>query len=143
MNAHYAVTARMWAGGWELHITDASGTPVGVTQAKLLSDAETMAADFLMCLLDLRPSEIGIAVEAELELAEQAKQARRALDEATTAMRQASVLSRAVVRDLVAAGLPTSDIAWMLNVSTARISQLRHETPGARVSPEIRQQLIS
>ena len=38
----YTVTAKRWEHGWELHIDG-----IGVTQSRLLSDAEAMVRDYL------------------------------------------------------------------------------------------------
>lgn len=43
----YVVSARRWEHGWELHITDAAGEEVGVTQSHTLSDAERVVRDYL------------------------------------------------------------------------------------------------
>lgn len=43
----YVVSARRWEHGWELHITDAAGEDVGVTQSHTLSDAERVVRDYL------------------------------------------------------------------------------------------------
>ncbi|WP_337832194.1 VOC family protein [Pseudonocardia sp. TMWB2A] len=54
---HYLVTTRRWAEGWELHISDAGGAEIGVTQVEDLSDAERMVQDYLAAC-DLPPGQI-------------------------------------------------------------------------------------
>ncbi|MDN5914136.1 MAG: hypothetical protein L0I76_03315 [Pseudonocardia sp.] len=120
----YFVAARRWERGWELHITDAAGGEVGVTQSRTLSGAERMVRDYLALddLADAAPIEI----RPELDPATDRRVAttRAKVREAEEAQAVAAAESRAVVKDLKASGLSGSDIAKVLHLSTQRVSQL-------------------
>lgn len=123
MNTSYTVTARRWARGWELHIDDASGESVGVTQSRTLTHAEAMVRDYLE--LDDRPAgDIEIRPELDGELGARAEAARRGVRAAAAAQLAAAEESREVARQLKAAGLTGGDVASVLGVSAQRVSQL-------------------
>lgn len=53
----YFVTTRRWARGWELHIADADGAEVGVTQVEHLDAVERTVQDYI-ATCDLPPGQI-------------------------------------------------------------------------------------
>ena len=121
----YNVTARRWARGWELHITDSHGEEVGVTQSRNLGGAERMVRDYLE--LDDRTDVDEVVIVPELDdagLGKRAAEAREAVRAAEKAQRTAAAASRAVARELAAAGLTGADSAAVLGVSAQRVSQL-------------------
>jgi DNA-directed RNA polymerase specialized sigma subunit len=117
----YAVTARRWKRGWELHIEG-----VGVTQCRSLVEAESMVRDYVESLTgqDASTSVVKITPEVGGGLDEQARAAREAVAAADKATREAAARSRKVARDLKGAGLSGRDIAAVLRVSAQRVSQL-------------------
>lgn len=129
MSEFYVVTARRWERGWELHIADASGAEVGVTQSRTLSGAEGVARDYLAA--DDRGADARIVLRPELGEKTDAKIAavREKARAAERAQAEAAAESRDVVVGLKASGLSGSDIAKVLNVSTQRVSQLANSRP--------------
>lgn len=122
----YTVTARRWAHGWELHITDPAGTEAGVTQSRTLATADRMVRDYLALDLGGDPADYTVTVTPELDgnLATEAEAARQAVRAAEHAQRDAAARSREIARRLKAAGLSGADIAAVLKLSTQRVSQL-------------------
>lgn len=122
----YVATARRWARGWELHITDDAGAELGVTQSHTLAGAEAMARDYIAIVLDVEPDTFTVEVRPELDgdLAARVAAAREAARAAEQAQRDAATQSRQIARDLRDAGLSGSEIAVVLRVSTQRVSQL-------------------
>ena len=120
----YTVTARRWARGWELHIVDAAGQTVGVTQVRALSAAASMVCDFLE--VDDRPpaDEIHVVPELDAGLRERVDAARSAVRRAAVEQERAAAASRTAVQELKDAGLSGSEIAAVLEVSPQRVSQL-------------------
>ena len=120
----YVVTARRWEHGWELHIADAAGDEIGVTQSRTLAGADRMIRDYLA--IDGRDAAADVKVRPQLgaEETERVQRARRMIAEAEAAQREAAAESRRVVQDLKASGLSGSDIAHVLHLSTQRVSQL-------------------
>ncbi|MGH3245007.1 MAG: hypothetical protein ACRDOI_02150 [Trebonia sp.] len=117
----YNVSARHWKRGWELHIDG-----VGVTQCRILAEAEAMVRDYVESLTgeDITNSVVLIAPEVGGGLDEQAQAAREAVVAADLATREAAAQSRKAARDLRDAGLSGRDIAAILRVSAQRVSQL-------------------
>jgi len=117
----YAVRARRWKHGWELHIAD-----IGVTQSRSLAEAETMVRDYIETLTGVDASGAQVVVTPEVGdgLDEEARAAREAVAAADRATRAAAARSRKVARDLRQAGLSGRDIAAILKVSAQRVSQL-------------------
>jgi hypothetical protein len=117
----YIVRAKRWEKGWELHIDG-----VGVTQSHGLSDALSMAKEYIALRTgDLRSTfharleiELGDGLDAVVE------QTRRRVAAATEAQKAAAEESRKVARKLKAEGLTGRDIAAVLGVSPQRVSQL-------------------
>lgn len=121
---NYIVTARRWERGWELHIADAVGAEIGVTQSRNLAGADRMVRDYLSA--DGHDTEAVIQVRPELgeEDARRVQMAQRMTAAAEAAQREAAAVIRAVVRDLASSGLSGPDIAKVFNLSTQRVSQL-------------------
>jgi len=116
----YTVTAKRWEHGWELHIDG-----IGVTQSRLLSDAETMVRDYLAAddvpdaetaAITIRPDlggleDLVLAVRAQTERAQNEQQ-------------DAAKAARNLVTQLRQAGLSVADTAAVLGVTKGRVSQL-------------------
>jgi DNA-directed RNA polymerase specialized sigma subunit len=127
----YDVTARLWARGWELHISR-DGEEIGVTQSRTLASAERMVRDYLD--LDDRPDANDAAVNITPDIGDELNQlaiaARRAVRDAERAQLEAATQSRTIARRLKDAGLTGTEIAAVLKVSPQRVSQLVSR-PGA------------
>lgn len=114
---HY-VRAVHWDGGWELHIAD-----VGVTQTRLLKDAQRQVTDYLDTLeiesgeIDIRPDLGGVEYVIE--------EARHLQQEAQTLQEKAAIAWRESAHRLhEEAGLSVTDTATLMGVSRGRVSQL-------------------
>lgn len=127
----YTVHAKRWAHGWELHIEDADGAEVGVTQSRSMAGAEDMVRDYLALDLDAEPDSFDVVIRAELDtertrLLAEMRRLRREADRANEAAAEAA---RKVARQLKADGLRGVDIAAVLEVSPGRVSQLMKDRP--------------
>lgn len=58
----YTVHAKRWERGWELHITDAAGAEVGVTQTDTPDQAEAVVRDYLAQALDVAPDSFELII---------------------------------------------------------------------------------
>lgn len=125
----YQVRAKRWARGWELHIDG-----VGVTQARRLNDAETMARDYIAMDLDLAEDAFDVEV-AEIEVDEEtdslAHDALQAVEDAQRAQVAAAQRVSETVQRLTRDGLTNREIARYLDVSPQRISQITKKLAGA------------
>jgi hypothetical protein len=115
----YAVAARRWERGWELHVDG-----VGVTQARRLQHAEAMARDYIEIMtgetgfdVEIHP-EVGDGIDAEIAAAREATQA------AADAQREAARQLRTAARHLIDRGLKGAEVGIVLGVSQQRVSQL-------------------
>jgi DNA-directed RNA polymerase specialized sigma subunit len=126
MNNTYAVRARRWARGWELHIDG-----VGVTQSRNLSEAEGMVRDYVALDLDVDPDSFDVVIVPEVGdgFDERIEHVRRSIREAEQAQAQAAERSRALVGQLATQGLTGKDIAKVLGISPQRVSQLLKSAP--------------
>lgn len=116
----YAVTAKRWKHGWELHIDG-----IGVTQSKTLATAEQMVRDYIETLTDQDVSGAEVIITPELgALGKKVRTVRAQVDAAEQAQRDAAKAKRQLAGDLRAAGLSVSDTAAILGVSRGRVSQL-------------------
>lgn len=116
----YHVAAKRWEHGWELHIDG-----VGVTQSRLLGDAEAMVRDYLTSdeIPDAATAEI--TIKPDLGGLEDAIEAVRIhTEQAAAAQRAAAAESRQLVAQLRGAGLSVADTAAALGISKGRVSQL-------------------
>jgi hypothetical protein len=117
----YAVTARRWRYGWELHIDG-----VGVTQSHGLKDAEAMVRDYiaLECGVPEDSFEVRITPELGDGLDEELRETRAAVQRAAELQKAAADRARSLARRLKAKGLTGQDVARVLGVSPQRVSQL-------------------
>lgn len=117
----YAVIAKRWDRGWELHIDG-----VGVTQARTLNEAEAMARDYIELDTGAAPGSFSVEIVPEIGggVDDEARAARRAVIAANEAQRAAAALSRDVAGKLSMAGLSGREIAVVLRISPQRVSQL-------------------
>lgn len=117
----YAVRAKRWKHGWELHIDG-----IGVTQSRNLDGAEQMVRDYIETLTDHDTADDAVIIHPEVGngLDEAAEAAREAIAEAERALRAAAARSRQVAQRLKQEGLSGRDIAAILHVSAQRVSQL-------------------
>ena len=116
----YTVTAKQWEHGWELHIDG-----IGVTQSRLLSDAEGMVRDYLAAddISDAETAEV--TIHPDLGGLEDLIHAVRAQTEgAQIAQQEAAKAARNLVAQLRHAGLSVADTATVLGVTKGRVSQL-------------------
>ena len=123
---YYLVTAKRWARGWELHISNEDGE-VGVTQSRTLAGAEAMVRDYLATDRDEDPtSSFSVEIQPELdtETAQAVQHARQSVRALEQAQREAAAESRAIAQKLKTDGLSGADIAVVMGVSTQRVSQL-------------------
>lgn len=120
MSETYAVQAKRWAEGWELHIDG-----LGVTQVRTLDNAVGQARDYVETLLERELSDADFVIMPELGgLEDEVKAARAEVVEAVAIQRRAAEHSRAVARKLRASGLSVTDSAVVMGVSRGRVSQL-------------------
>ena len=116
----YTVTAKRWEHGWELHIDG-----IGVTQSRLLSDAESMVRDYLAAddISDAETAEV--TIRPDLGGLEDLVLAVRAQTEgAQIAQQEAAKAARNLVARLRRAGLSVADTAAVLGVTKGLVSQL-------------------
>jgi len=116
----YHVIAKRWEHGWELHIDG-----IGVTQSRLLSDAEAMVRDYLAAddISDAETAEV--TIHPDLGGLEDLIPAVRAQTEgAQIAQQEAARAARDLVARLRQAGLSVADTAAVLGVTKGRVSQL-------------------
>lgn len=122
MSTRYAVEARPWEHGWELHVAD-----VGVTQVRVLRKARQQVRDLVSTITD-RPCTVpdeAITIRYQLGgLEQEAAEAGRRTEAAARLQIDAAEATRRVVADLRARGVSVSDIAEILGRSRGRISQL-------------------
>jgi DNA-directed RNA polymerase specialized sigma24 family protein len=116
----YTVAAKRWEHGWELHIDG-----IGVTQSRLLSDAEAMVRDYLAAD-DVPDAETAkVIIQPDLGGLEDLVLAVRAQTErAQIAQQEAAKTARNLVAQLRQAGLSVADTAAVLGVTKGRVSQL-------------------
>lgn len=116
----YTVAAKRWEHGWELHIDG-----IGVTQSRLLSDAEAMVRDYLAAddVPDAETAEV--IIHPDLGGLEDLIRAVRAqTTRAQIAQQEAAKSTRNLVAQLRQAGLSVADTAAVLGVTKGRVSQL-------------------
>lgn len=112
------ITAKRWAGGWELWHGDAIWT-----QVARLDHAEQQVRDYLDTIED--HADVIVTIIPEIgELEAEVRAAREATKQAARATEAAAASARAVARRLRAAGYSVSDASAILGVSRGRVSQL-------------------
>jgi len=116
----YTVNAKRWEHGWELHIDG-----IGVTQSRLLSDAEAMVRDYLAAdeISDAETAEVTIHPDLG-GLADLIHAVRAQTEGAQIAQQEAARAARNLVAQLRQAGLSVADTATVLGVTKGRVSQL-------------------
>ncbi|MFF5264619.1 hypothetical protein ACFY4C_37325 [Actinomadura viridis] len=122
----YQVTAKRWAEGWELHIADGLGGEVGVTQVPRIHNAEDVVRDYIALDLDIPPDsfEVRVVLDLEESLCLAISDAKQAAASANRAQEAAARKNRQVAEILEREGLNGREIAFVLQVSPQRISQL-------------------
>lgn len=116
----YTARARRWEHGWELHVDG-----VGVTQVRLLQNAEQQVRDLIETFTGKSAGHARVEIELELGTLEgEIQEARQLTAEALDLQKQAAARNRAVVARLREAHLSVTDIATVLGVSRGRVSQL-------------------
>lgn len=119
----YMVRAVRWRGGWELHIDGE-----GVTQCRLLAHAGEQVEDYLETLHGRSFKDARVTVAVDLSGVEKEIEAVNAeTQEAAAAQLAAGQHRRRLAHKLRDEGLSLSDIASVLDVSRARVSQMLKE----------------
>ncbi len=128
----YEAKAVPWARGWELHVPG-----VGVTQVRVLADAEGQVRDLVETMTGSDASGVTVTIRYDLNGLESELQTARGLTEQAAQLQLvAAEANRGVVERLRARGLSVTDIASLMGVSRGRVSQYlaaRAATPGAQV----------
>ena len=122
MSRTYAVDAKRWEHGWELHVQG-----VGVTQSRSLHSASRVAREYISLakgISDEATIEVEIRPHIDNALGDEVIAARKAVHELAQRQREVAALSRAAAKDLALSGLSGADIAVVLEVSPQRVSQL-------------------
>jgi hypothetical protein len=122
----YLVRAVRWARGWELHIADAAGAVVGVTQVRRLSGADAMVRDYLALDTGKAPETFDVQISPEVPGGLSEEIAAIRTEQQAMASRQADLAARAraVARRLKEAGLTGVEVGAVMGVSEQRASQL-------------------
>jgi hypothetical protein len=117
----YNVIAKRWKHGWELHIEG-----LGVTQSKTLATADAMVRDYIESLTDCAvPSDAVITITPDLgAIGEQVTNMNDLYALADRSEHEASRTKQKIVFDLRTLGYSVTDMAVILGVSRARVSQL-------------------
>ncbi len=118
----YTVTAKRWTRGWELHIDG-----VGVTQARSLAVAESMAREYIAFALDIDDEnsfDVDVVPELDAKLAQEIRTAREQVRAAARQQQEAAAQQRDVAKKLSGTGLTGREIAAVLGMSPQRVSQL-------------------
>ena len=124
-SATYTVHAVRWEGGWELHVDG-----VGVTQVAQLSKAAQQVRNYLETEFEVDTIDAHLNFDFELPdgLHSEVKKAKESADAAAKAQAEAAAMTRQAVNDLKRRGVSQSDIAVVMGVSKARVSQLLHSS---------------
>lgn len=117
----YSVFAKRWKHGWELHIEG-----LGVTQSKTLATADAMVRDYIESLTDRAvPSDAIITITPDLgAIAEQVTNMNDLYALADRSEREAAKTKKKIVFELRSSGYSVTDMAVILGVTRARVSQL-------------------
>jgi hypothetical protein len=99
---------------------------VGTTQGRTTEEAEFMAADVVVAMLQLDPGEFEVNVVFRLpgDADKQVAEARQANQAATIAQKSAAAAIRTALSMVLAEGISKKDAAHVLGVSPQRVSQL-------------------
>jgi hypothetical protein len=112
---------------WIVHIPEIDG----VTQARRLTEASTMAREYIaldrgipLREVQVEIASIGMKEPSSRELLDSARQIREMRAQATELERESGERARQFAQSLVAHGIPVRDIATLLEISPQRVSQL-------------------
>jgi DNA-directed RNA polymerase specialized sigma subunit len=112
---------------WLVHIPEIDG----VTQARRLAEAPTMAREYIALdrgirLRDVKVEIVSIRMEepSSRELLDSARQIREMRAQASELERESGERARQFAQSLVTDGVPVRDIAALLEISPQRVSQL-------------------
>ena len=97
-----------------------------VTQARVVSEIDTMARDLVAAILDVEEDEVEVSVKIQMPVDIQtAWQRAEALQaEVDAVSRQAATLRRQAVRSLLEQKISQRDAARLLGISPQRVQQL-------------------
>jgi hypothetical protein len=112
---------------WMVHIPEING----LTQARRLAEAPTMAREYIALDRGIRLRDISVEVAsvrmekpASRELLESARQIKDMRARASELERESAERAREYAHRLVEHGVPVRDIAALLEISPQRVSQL-------------------
>ncbi len=110
---------------WIVHIPEIDG----VTQARRLSEAPTMAREYIALdrgipLRDVQVEVASIRVNDSRELLDSARQIKETRARANELERECRERAQQFAQQLVTHGVPVRDIAALLDISPQRVSQL-------------------
>jgi hypothetical protein len=106
---------------WELHISGPDG-PVGVTQARRLTEAEAMVSDYL-ATDGITDATVSVEVSVP-DLDAAVSEARAATKQAAFAQIEAGRKNRYAAIQLKSKGLTGEEIGKVMGIGKARVSQL-------------------
>lgn len=118
------VTARRWAGGWELEIDENN-----ITQVRNLAHAHQQVTDYLDTIdPDTDHGEWQINIVPDLgKVTIEIREAKEANARAVELQARAARANRKVVKDLRSQNLSLAEVATVLNISKGRVSQLERD----------------
>jgi len=109
---------------WMVHVPEIGG----LTQARRLSEAKSMARSLVAITLDIPPDSFEVDVEVEkvgtVKVAERTARLRATRETATRLEREVQTDAESLARDLANEGLPLRDIGDILGISYQRAHQL-------------------
>src|SRR4051812_28689650 len=118
----YGVVATRSQGWWAIQVPELRGA---WSQAKRIADIEATTRDLIATFLDVPADSFDVDPirfeGAAANMAESAKARRLAAQEAA---RVADRATREAAREMIRQGLPTRDVAALLELSPGRISQI-------------------
>jgi predicted RNase H-like HicB family nuclease len=124
MRRTYEVLAERDGSWWIIEVPELRGI---FSQARRLSQVESMARDAIALFLDVAPDSFDLVVREKLdpEVERIIADAIQARVDAAARQRVATTKSREAVRTLERLGLPQRDIGRLLGLSHQRVAQLR------------------
>ena len=127
MNYEYKIEVTREGRWWMVKIPEVDG----LTQARRLSEAETMAREYIALYLGVPIDNVKVetaSVRMEqpefAELLDEAREIKRKRAEAQELEREATTRAQQFAHWLTTYGVPVRDIAELLDVSPQRVSQL-------------------
>lgn len=117
----YTATAVREGRWWVLTING-----IGATQSRTLKAAPDAARGLVSAMLDIDEDQFEVEVVPQIDAAvlDRVQAARKAVADAARLQADAAAESRAAAHELEGAGLTGSDIAYVLQVTPQRVSQL-------------------